>query len=134
MSVFNVKERWTPSILIGALILIFVGIIDSVPLSLQQSFSSHEASFTDFSRGGLKILPASCASSPIYYHGYLLMTSDTYGYVSDSNGKEDGVTKFSTPVCVTNETGHNYFVPTKSLEELTSFKNLKTSVPNLQVY
>ncbi len=133
MKIPHVAARGELNLLAIALFLVIVTI--SFETLSNNTFTSQEVHFTDMSQSGMKILPASCASSPVYYHGYLFQTAPNHeGYKTLHNDQEQGITKFSIPVCVTNRTGQTYFVPAMTIDELNAFKNVQNLIPGLQVY
>lgn len=83
-----------------------------------------EAQFTDPSPAGMKIVPASCASSPNYYHGSLNATTDNLGYILTPGVSEFGgyARDTSAYFCVSNSSGNTYFIPAKTQSEVNSFK------------
>jgi hypothetical protein len=105
------------------------------------AISSSETKFSELSAHGLNIVPASCASSASYYHTALSVTADGGGYVSPSDGGEDGaynaalysagtscgigcVTGASSGYfCVINSTGSTYFIPARTANELNTALN-----------
>ncbi len=98
-------------------------------------FSSVEVDFIEESSKGLAIVPASCASSPGYFHADLVLTSDQKGYISYSGQSEYGrYTYRGEYICITNSTGYTYFVPSYTAAELTAFKNRAASIPGLSVW
>ena len=87
-------------------------------------FASSEVHFFDESAHGLKILPASCASSATYWHYAMPGTGDGYGMYVPSNGLEYGAYSASAAqyICVSNSSGSQIFVPAKSAAELNAFR------------
>lgn len=96
----------------------------------REGFASSEVYFTDTSPGGLAIMPASCASSPSYYH--YALTVQGAGYSIATGLSEYGAYKHGVYVCVTNTSGSTYFIPANSATELNSFKARSTVIPGLQ--
>ena len=96
------------------------------------AFTSHEVRFTDPSENGLAIMPASCASSPAYFHTHLGSTTDPtgYGLLSATGQTEYGATHLGISLCVTNASGASYFIPAKTAEEMQAFYN--ATIPGIQ--
>ncbi len=137
----------------GFLAALFLMLAVLPSASRRAPLSSSETRFVEKSEHGLNIMPASCASSPAYYHADLAATADSKGFVSSSVAGEYGAgTTFGAPlctcgadgctpvgcvqstyVCVTNTTGNTYFIPAKTAAELQAFKNLGSSIPGLIV-
>lgn len=110
-------------------VFFFIGIFDLAP---RVAFDSHEVRFTDASKSGLHIMPASCSSSPNYYHTFLTLTDDDKGLISATGETEYGATMQGIHVCVTNSSGASYFIPANTAAEVNSFKNRSTSIPGVQ--
>ena len=131
----KIDERKLP-----ILLLLLIGVYFIATFGIQgqrQPTASSETNFVERSEHGLSIMPASCASPPIYYHNGMLASSDGRGFIS-SNGQTDYGASIGSPgssiaVCVTNATGLSYFVPANTGEEFLAFKNLGTSIPGLNV-
>ena len=117
----SIPLRGVVSISIFLAILFFV--IATAPV-MRPPEASSETNFVERSTGGLSIVPASCASSPQYYHGALPVTGDTLGFVTTSGESEYGAysSLAGVYVCVTNSSGAQYFIPANNLSELNSFK------------
>lgn len=93
--------------------------------SVRAPLTSSEIDFFDASARGLGILPASCASSPMYYHYHAFVApGNTRAFVSNTGETEYGatLTGAGTYVCITNATGLNYFVPANTAAEINAFK------------
>lgn len=120
----NNKEAIIPKQLIY---LLFVCVTLSVVFAYlpQQGlppFTSAEVHFYDPSTHGLKIMPASCASSASWYHSALTATGDGYGYKIANGVTEAGGLFAGVYVCVTNASGNTVFVPAKTANEINQFK------------
>lgn len=133
-------------------LLVAFSVHDGLGVAMQKKTFSHEVTFTDSSKGGLAIMPASCASSPGYYHASLGSVVDVNGYsfVSDTgqteygafgcyggNGScnvETGGTGTLTYICTTNTSGSSYFIPANTAAELNAVKALGSSIPGLQIW
>ncbi len=91
-------------------------------------FVSAEVQFTDHSVSGMQLTPASCASSPSYYHSLLSATTDGKGYVIHGQQLEGGVyaTYLGAYVCIENTSpaGYSYFVPALTASEYNIFKSV----------
>lgn len=71
---------------IGVALIVFFTVLDhGTP-----RYFSPEVNFVERSTGGLNIMPASCASSPINYHSTLALTADGHGYTLPSGTSEGG--------------------------------------------
>ena len=94
-----------------------------LPQPRMAPFISAEVQFYDPSTHGLKIMPASCASNPSWYHGALTAAGDGYGLISVNGTTEYGAwAAAGMYICVTNSSGSNVFVPAKTSAELNAFK------------
>ncbi len=116
------------ALLIGALLLL------SSSTPRHAAFESSELKFTDLSRQGLHIMPASCASNPMYFHFPLPVSTDAKGFWSYNGTTEVGALSNGLYVCVTNTTGSGYFIPANTAAEIQAFKNLGSTRPGLLVY
>jgi hypothetical protein len=89
-------------------------------------FVSSEVQFSDFSTSGLELTPASCASSPSYYHTLLTPTTDGRGYITNSVTTDFGrlAPYLGIYICVTNTSNpaRSYFVPANTAAEYNAFK------------
>jgi hypothetical protein len=107
---------------------VLLGLSLYMPQPAVAPFISGEVHFYDPSTGGLKIMPASCASpvpSVGYLHGkFLTTTGDAYGLKSLAGTTQYGAyaTATSKYICITNTTGSAVFIPAKSAAELNAFK------------
>jgi hypothetical protein len=79
--------------------------------------SSVEVSFTDDSKGGMEIVPASCASSPPG------APNNGAAYQLNNGVSNAEVNTQGYNFCVTNSGGPSYFVPASSGNEVGSFYN-----------
>lgn len=118
-------------VFMSCLVLIF-GLYGAVQSKV--GFASVELKFTDPSTSGLAIMPASCASSPAYYHGGLSSPWDGRGYLSYSGTSEYGAYKHGVYICVTNYSGNAYYIPANTAAEMNSFKAKGTSIPGVTIY
>lgn len=95
--------------------------------------ASAETNFIETSTHGLGILPASCASSPAYYHFHLYagLLGNVRGFISHPGESEYGanLAGIATYICVTNGSGSSYFVPANTAAEVSAFK--AASVPGV---
>ncbi|HUO50309.1 MAG TPA: hypothetical protein VMU25_01970 [Candidatus Paceibacterota bacterium] len=85
---------------------------------------SPEVDFADTSKNsGLEIVPASCASSPSYYHASLQASGDGRGYVLGPGQIEYGAYDSYTGqyVCASNTSGYNVFIPGNTASEINYF-------------
>jgi hypothetical protein len=100
-------------------------LLDQVSLSSRKQVSYLEAKFTDASPYGLQIMPASCASNPADFHGFLASSPDGRGYILPPGAGEDGAyAPFAGMyVCANNTTANTFFIPANTAAELQSFKN-----------
>ena len=109
------------ALLAGALLIAYFALNSSMA-----PMRSVEVSFTDSSKSGMQIVPASCASPPPPTSG------DTYGHIvapGTSNGRIGDVT--GKYFCVTNSGSPTYFVPTKTDAEAHAFFIAVPSLPGL---
>lgn len=104
-----------------ALLVALFFVIGLFDMPQRAAFDSHEVRFTDSSRGGLAIMPASCASNPGYYHSNL--TVQGAGYSIASGQSEYGAHKNGLYLCVTNTSGVTYFIPANNAVEMNSFRS-----------
>lgn len=130
----------------GASILLFcaiygvlIALFAVVSVFHRDTFSSTEINFIEKSAHGLGIVPASCASSPSYYHYNLATTSDGHGLKSQPGETADfgyfadygaGVNY----LCVNNSGSNTYFIPMRTAAEMNSFKARNGTLPGLQIY
>ncbi len=123
-------------IFIAGSIFLIVGILS---LPHRAAISSAEVSFVEVSAGGLGIIPASCASSPTYYHIKLARTSDLHGFISYNGQTQDfgeyldyggGVVRY---FCVSNSSGSAIFIPAHTALELDYFKYYGASIPGVVI-
>jgi hypothetical protein len=137
---------------ITALIALYV-----TTLPHRSALSSVEVNFIEKSAQGLGIVPASCASSPSYYHYNLTLTADNhgvksqpgetadYGYfanygetrtdtVCDKNGCQQVTTPVYRYICVNNSSANSFFIPGHTINELESFRARRGAIPGLDIY
>lgn len=98
--------------------LLFLESNERVPLL------SVETQFIEESKNGLGIIPASCASHPSYYHYHLFaaLGGNTRAFSSNNGQVEYGGMVGTTPLCVTNVSGYNYYIPANTAAELNTFR------------
>ncbi len=98
------------------------------------SFVSVETNFVERSQSGLGIIPASCASSPYYYHYHLFaaLGDNARAFSSNNNETEFGGMVGTVPLCITNTSGYNLYVPANTPAELDSFR--AGAVPGVSVW
>ena len=110
-------------LLISVLVLVVVGVgMLSFVLHESNGSASPEVKFTDASKSGLAIVPASGASFPYCY--YSLGTSgDGGGFNLLANISNYYVSAAGLTFCVSNSSGNEYFIPARTTAELQSFIN-----------
>jgi hypothetical protein len=123
ISASDKKTRAQLVLLVGASVVLFA--LSFLPNS-RIAVSSSEVHFSEISKHGLNIMPASCALNASYYHLPLSPTIDNNGFFILSGESERGayVPSAGLYVCVeSNASGNVYFIPAKTAAELQAFKN-----------
>jgi hypothetical protein len=87
----------------------------------QTPVATAETEIVTHSPSGLRIVPASCESSPNYYHFSPPASSDLQGYTIPSDGRSYGTYRLGYTFCIFNNRGATYFVPAKTASELVNF-------------
>ena len=100
------------------------------------SLNPTEAKFTDASKSGLAIVPASGASNPCPNAiGYAI--NNTSGYFLQTQLYTAWIYKVGLEFCVNNnDLSQNYFIPASSTAELQSFykAGVANQIPNVTVF
>ena len=103
-----------------ALLAIWFGDVQRPPLA------TAETQFVETSAHGMGITPASCASSPVYYHYHLFagLNGNVRGFVVYPGNLEHGATLsgISTYICISNCSANSIFVPANTAAEVNAFK------------
>ncbi len=121
--------------LLSALFILIIALVLLSSITPRHgAFISSELLFTDPSKRGLQIMPASCASNPMYFHYALPVSGDAKGFWSYNGTTEVGALSNGLYVCVTNTSGAGYFIPANTAAEIQAFKNLGSTQPGLTVY
>ncbi len=113
-----------PLLLITCVLLL--GLISTQPT--QVAFHSSEVNFTDTSRGGFAIVPASCPSAPPP------TTGDGGGYVIPNGTYRAEVSRHGYTYCVTNYTGNTVFVPANTASELSTFFSVAPGIGGMEAF
>ncbi len=106
----------------------------------REAFFSPEVYFTDDSKSGLSVMPASCASTgdPSLFHEPLQVSTDGYGYMLGAETSWDSSRGAYSSyagmyVCIIqNTSGQTIFIPARTAAELQAFKN--NPPPGVVVY
>ena len=102
---------------------------------VRKPIASSETNFVEVSAHGLGILPASCASSPQYFHYHLAtaLGGNNFGFVSRPGETDYGESLSASLqyLCVTNTSGLQYFIPANTTAEINAFK-AAPALPGLQ--
>lgn len=93
--------------------LLLLGLVSTQPT--QVAFHSSEVNFTDTSRGGFAIVPASCPSAPPPTSG------DGGGYIISPGMRRVEINRHGYLYCVTNHNSYPLFVPANTASELSTF-------------
>lgn len=119
MSAAHVSHRWLAR---AYLIVLFVAVLtfssmSVYPFSSSSPFASVEVQFSDISKSGLSIVPASCPSAPPP------ASPDGGGYTLGSGTSGAWIARHGYDFCVSNGSGSTYFVPANTGGELGAFYN-----------
>jgi hypothetical protein len=101
-------------LLMGVIVVLGILALWKGPL---EPFKSAEVAFSDVLKGGMLVVPASCASAPPLAPGNdngLQVPSGTY------NGE---INRLDINFCITNTGGPTYFIPLYTKAELQAFYN-----------
>ena len=111
--------------LIAAVVGVFIVAYALLPAA--KSVKSVEVSFTDASKSGLEIMPASCASGVPPYSG------DNKGYVISPGASNNEINSNGDYFCVSNTSGNTYYIPANTKAEIDAFLNKAASLPGVSV-
>ncbi len=112
-----------PIILIS--IVLILGVVSTQ--QTQAVFYSSEVEFTDTSRGGFAIVPASCSSAPPPSSG------DGGGYTVPNGTRRAEISRHGYIYCVTNYTGNTIFIPANTASELSTFFSVAPGIGGMEV-
>lgn len=99
----------------AGLLLVALVITGENGMGFTSSHSSVEVAFSDPSKSGLRIVPASCPSAP------LATTPDGGGYVLPPYRVGAQIQIHGYNFCISNSSGNTYFIPTRTAGEFSTF-------------
>lgn len=110
--------------LLAVLCTVFVLLSLAMRSPERSPVASAETNFAETSEHGASIMPASCASSPNYYHYHAYTSADNRGFVAYTGEVEFGASLAGSTsfLCFSNSSGATYYIPANTIAEVNAFK------------
>ncbi len=128
-AIAGVDKKYLAALLVAGALLIAYALTGT-----RATVRSVEVSFTDSSKSGMQIVPASCASAPpadtgdANGTGYKIPSGTSNAKIVDPEGATGTMVSVVEYFCVTNSGGPTYFLPAHTNTEIKFFLN---AVPGL---
>ena len=117
------NTAYIQNVLVGlaGITLTFIACLHLFTDVVRTPIASAETRIVEYSPSGMRLVPASCESSPFNYHLAPPPSGDGRGFSVPSNGLSYGAVLFGYTFCIQNTSGATYFVPANSASELVNF-------------